>query len=142
MRLLFRIPRYSAIQLSNTLTSMRMSLFMLAFVMQVFVFISPFVPEKLRLQDTFCLKLHDIGRQESQINHSIHDSMHDVHDHSECNLCVLHHLAPLHGKVPALSEVKWSILGFSDILNGYDSVRLTPVPFKYPYAQAPPQFNT
>ena len=114
---------------------------MFALLMQALVFLSPLLPQHVQLQDTFCLKLHDVSVHHAENDsHGVHAESHsDKHDHAECNLCVLHHLIADSQKEPALYEVKWVILTLPDFFPSYDSIQLTPIPFQYPYKQAPPQ---
>lgn len=114
---------------------------MFALFMQALVFLSPLLPQHLQLQDVFCLKLHDVSvHHVENDSHGVHAEPHSgKHDHPECNLCVLHHLIADSQKEPALYEVKWVILTLPDFFPSYESIKLTPIAFQYPYKQAPPQ---
>ncbi|MFW1965055.1 DUF2946 family protein [Acinetobacter johnsonii] len=114
---------------------------MFALLMQALVFLSPLLPHQLQLQDTFCLKLHDVSVHhiENAFHKAHEDSHSDKHDHAECNLCVLHHLIVDGQKEPKLYEVKWVIVVLPDFISTYESINLIPLAFQYPYKQAPPQ---
>ena len=109
--------------------------------MQALVFLSPLLLHQLQLQDTFCLKLHDVSVHhiENAFHKAHEDSHSDNHDHAECNLCVLHHLIVDGQKEPKLYEVKWVIVVLPDFISTYESINLIPLAFQYPYKQAPPQ---